>query len=204
MSGRSLGLSGALLVGLAACSPARREPEPPDGPDPNAVQEQAPPKGEQCAVVIAIVNGGIQHVDNEAAKAKAAGTSELTAMKIALGRVADEMEQTLLADPDLLRLGGFYAGVLRVQATLLEELSVALARGDQGLIDKKTDDLAKVEQQEAAIVDEINKVCPEGLRVPVAPGPAPAPGGAGPGTAPPPAPMPPAPTAPPPPSAPTP
>ena len=172
---------------LCACF-GQSQPEP-VGPAPSPV-EQLSSKGEQCAVVIAIVNGGIQHVDNEAAKAKAAGTSELNAMKVALGRVADELEQTALADPDLLRLGGFYAGVLRVQARTLEDLSVALGRGDQLLIEKKTQDLEQVERQEAAVIDELNKVCPEGLRIPVAPAPAlsapgPAPSAPGPTSTPP-------------------
>lgn len=163
MSGRSLGLMLAAVVG---CSSGQSQTEP-VGPGPDQ-QVDVPPKTDQCAVLIAVINGGLLHVDNEAAKAKAAGQPELIAMKVAMNRVADELEQTILADPNLLRLGGFYVGVLRVQGGLLEELSVGLGRADQALVEKKQGDLEKVQTQEAAIIDEINKECPGGLK-PMAP-----------------------------------
>jgi len=152
----------ALLV--AACSSGQENVQGP-GPAPEDQGQQVtlPSKESQCALLIAVINGGVQHVDNEADKAKAAGQSELMAMKNALNRVADELERTVLADEALLRLGGFYVGSLRVQAGLAEELSVALARGDKALVDKKTEAFAQMETQEAAIIGDINRECPTAI-----------------------------------------
>jgi hypothetical protein len=57
---------------------------------------------------------------------------------------------------------------------------VALARGDKGLVEKKTEAFAQMETQEEAIIGDINRECPTAILptpdpVPSAPAPAPAP-----------------------------
>ena len=168
---------------VAACSGGQDQAQQPLGPQGPEQGEQVtlPSKESQCSLLIAVINGGVQHVDNEADKAKAAGQNELMAMKNALNRVADELERTVLSDDALLRLGGFYVGALRVQAGLAEELSVAIARGDKGLIDKKTEAFAQMETQESAIVGDINRECPTAILPspdPVSSGAPPPPGSA--------------------------
>ncbi len=183
-----LALGVASLVGCSTSNPA---PQPQPQVQPSGSTADAPPRDQQCAHLIAIINGGIQHVDNEAAKAKSEGKPELLAMGAALARVADELEHTVLSEEDLLRLGGFYVGVLRLQSRAMEELSVGLGRGDKAYVEKKQGELETIEKQETAIIDDLNRACPGGLLG--APGAPP-----GPSSAPPPAPPgQPAPTAPP-------
>lgn len=183
------------LVAMAGCSTSTPQPQPQPTVEPAGDGDQAPPRDEQCAHLIAVINGGIQHVDNEAAKAKAEGKPELLAMGAALARVADELEHTILSEEDLLRLGGFYVGVLRLQSRAMEELSVGLGRGDKAYVEKKQGELETIEKQETAIIDDLNRACPGGLlgepgAQPVPPSPAPGQPGA----------PSPAPTAPPPPA----
>lgn len=154
-----LGLCAVLAGSVLGCS----NPKPQPQPQPTAEPVQAPPRDQQCAHLIAVINGGVQHVDNEAAKAKAEGKPELMAIGAALGRVADELEATGFTDDDLLRLGGFYVGVLRLQSRVMEELSVGLSRGDKAYIEKKQGELEAIEKQETAIIDDLNRACPGGL-----------------------------------------
>ena len=127
---------------------------PQAGPPP-----RLPTKAEECADLISVVNAGVAHVDQATEQAAKAGKPELLAMAAALDAVANETERMGFLDRDLLRIGGFYVGVLRLQAKTTRELDAAVGRKDEAAVKQKQADLSAVEQQEKTILDELNRTC---------------------------------------------
>ncbi len=187
---RARALIGWLVGGAVAATSCSGEPQPVQAPPVGATAAPpppsvGPPRADECAVLVAIINGGVQHVENEGARAGKEGRSELDAMAKGMDRVAEELERTQLSHDDLLRLGGFYVGVLRLQANTMRELEIALGSGHLQLVAKKQDALAQIAQQEATVVDEVNRLCQ--AAAPVSPPGTPPPAGTpatGPGASP--------------------
>jgi hypothetical protein len=141
---------------LGACS-STTEPAPAP-PQPN--QGAAWPTGaEQCSALIGKINAGVAYVEAAAGTAASQKQNELAAMAAALDNVATDLENMPFADDELLRLGGFYVGVLRLQAKTTRELDAALVAGDKAVVERKQADLASLEAQETAIVGDLNRLC---------------------------------------------
>ena len=151
---RRLFVISLLLGSVGAACASTPGPEPQPEPQPAPADE-----ARDCQALLGVIDAGNVVVSQVAQNAQLQQQDVLAETAQALEVAASEVEATALASEDLLRLGGFYVGVLRLQARTSRDLNAAIAAGDEARTAKLQSDFAAVEEQEAVVLRSIHERC---------------------------------------------
>lgn len=129
----------------------------------------------ECTRLIGSINAGLAHVTTVGTQAAEQGKDSFVETSIALDSVGRAIEEQVYLTPDLLRLGGFFIGIVRTQSRVLAEVA-ATPDTDGARLLALQGQLATLYQQEDRVLAELNLLC-RGSETPDAPGPEPTPTG---------------------------
>lgn len=153
----SLALALAVAGGCSATPEgAVRNSENPEAIDP-MVEAHLQVVIAECAMLIGSVNAGVSHVQQMGQASADQDPFERTAQ--ALESVARAIQETPYRTPDLQRIGGFYIGVARGQATTLRELDKAATANDERGVAEAQKRLDSLIEMESTVVQELNVQC---------------------------------------------
>ncbi|MFO0551525.1 MAG: hypothetical protein U0271_24270 [Polyangiaceae bacterium] len=113
----------------------------------------------ECETLIGSINAGIAHVGQMEQSATSSGQDQFATTASALDSVARAIEERSFYSSDLQRLGGFYVGIAKAQASTLREMSAASAKGDTAAMNKALTNFEALGQQEDIVVEELNQKC---------------------------------------------
>ncbi len=138
----------------------------------------------ECTRLIGSINAGLAHVTATGLRASEEGKDSFAETSVALSEVGRAIEEQVYQTPDLVRLGGFFIGIVRNQARILADVA-ATPDGDDTRLAALQGQLATLYEQEDRLLAELNLLCrgsespeptaPTAPTQPAVPGPVPTP-----------------------------
>jgi predicted nucleic acid-binding Zn-ribbon protein len=115
----------------------------------------------ECNALIGVVNHAVESIQSGARKAPDAGSADkdLRDMADAMTQIADEAAKLELSVAELKQFGKQYEQMAREVAAAAKDLATAIEKVDDEQMRKAQDRMEKAVQQEAPLVESINKFC---------------------------------------------
>lgn len=112
----------------------------------------------ECTRLLGSINAGLAHVTDVGNKAAEQGRNAFSETATALDSVGRAIEAQTYFTPDLLRLGGFFIGIVRNQSRILGEIALT-QDGDAQRLAGLQQQLGQLYEQEDGVLAQLESIC---------------------------------------------